>query len=161
MNEQIVASSPHGDIPELSYIEKMTRLMDTRFRIPFTPYTFGIDPIIGLLPVVGDAISFAISSLLVLSMMRHGVSSGVVIRMIGNILLDLIVGTIPIAGSIFDFIYKANRRNYRLLKKHYKEGKYGENSLQVLLTFILVLVIVLGLFIYASISVIEWLLGSI
>src|SRR5690606_38688541 len=101
-------------IPEFQWIDRIAYLMDAQFRIPGTRFRFGLDPILGLFPLVGDAIAYAISAILVLAMARHGVSGKVIVLMIGNILLDVIIGSIPILGSIFDFFYKANSRNTEL-----------------------------------------------
>ncbi len=145
--------------PEIAYVERITRLMDSKFRIPFTRITFGIDPIISLVPVVGDVLSFSISGLIVLAMSRHGVSAGVLVRMVGNILMDLLVGAIPVLGSVFDFLYKANRRNFHLLREHYQRGKYNENKRQVSILFLLIFLTLLGAVIFGAYLIIKWLIA--
>lgn len=108
---------------ELQTIEWLVRKMDYNFKIPGTNWRFGFDPILGLFPGLGDAISFSISGLLLISMIRHGAEKGVIFKMFSNILLDAVVGSIPILGSIFDLTFKANRRNYLLLLDHQVKGK--------------------------------------
>lgn len=103
-------------------IDSISKLLDNQFRIPFTQIRFGVDFLIGLIPTVGDWLSFAISSGLVFSMLRRGIGVGMLFKMLGNITLDAVVGSIPIIGDIFDLSYKANRRNVALLKQYYVEN---------------------------------------
>lgn len=118
-------SNKYKKVPqELQAIEWLVRFMDDKYKIPGTNWRFGLDFILGLIPGLGDGISFMISGLLVLSMVRHGVEKGVVARMLGNIILDALVGSVPILGSIFDLAFKANKRNYMLLMEHQVHGKH-------------------------------------
>jgi hypothetical protein len=105
---------------ELEYAEKLVQLMDDQFKIPFLNFRFGIDPIIGLVPWAGDVISFIISALIVTSFVRNGVPFLVILRMIANIVLDLIVGGIPVLGSVWDFFFKANRKNLKLAREYFE-----------------------------------------
>jgi hypothetical protein len=118
------ALSPPANDDRLRWVEKVSHLLDSQFSVPGTTWRFGLDPLMGLIPVVGGLPSLAISGVLILTMMRHGASGNVVVRMLLNVLLDTIVGAIPVLGTIFDFAYKANERNVRLLRRHYAEGKY-------------------------------------
>jgi hypothetical protein len=111
-------------VPELVWVERISRLLDSQFRIPGTNWRFGLDPLIGLIPVLGDLSSFAISGMLLTTMARNGVSRKVLFLMAGNLLIDTVLGSIPFIGNIFDFTYQANQRNIRLLQRHYQEGKY-------------------------------------
>ncbi len=123
----------------------MSELLDSKFRIPGTNIRFGLDPIIGLIPYAGDVVTFAFSGLLVIMMARRGVSGMVVVKMLWNILIDTLVGAIPLLGDIFDFHFKANRRNYRLLKEHYQEGKHVGSAWPVIFAIILFLILLIGL----------------
>ncbi|AIZ64107.1 hypothetical protein PK28_11100 [Hymenobacter sp. DG25B] len=109
----------------LRWVERVARLMDSQFRLPGTSFRFGLDPLLGLIPVVGDLSTFAVSGVLLLTMMRHGASGQLVVRMALNILLDTVIGAIPLIGNLFDFAYKSNDRNVELLRRHYAEGKYS------------------------------------
>jgi hypothetical protein len=109
---------------ELQWIARLTDLMDSSFRIPVLNIRFGLDPIIGLIPGIGEAITFGISALMLLGMARNGASGGLLLRMLGNVALDALVGTVPVAGDLFDFVSKANRRNLRLMLEHYQEGRH-------------------------------------
>lgn len=96
------------------WVERMTALLDTRFRIPGTSITFGIDPILGLLPVAGDLVAAIISALLILTYVRLGIPNALILRMVGNLVIDLVFGSIPVLGTVFDVVFRANDRNRRL-----------------------------------------------
>ena len=113
--------------------------MDYAFKIPGTDIRFGLDPLLGLFPFVGDLISYGISSSLVLAMVRKGVSGKVVIKMIGNITLDYIISNVPVIGYIVDFGFKANQRNIKLLHEHLDEGKHHGSGWTYLLGVLLIL----------------------
>lgn len=131
--------------------------MDNQFRLPGTNFRFGLDPIINLVPVLGDVSGFVISSALLLSMVKHGVSRKVVIVMVLNILVDAIIGGIPLIGQIFDFYFKANSRNLKLLKEHYEEGKHQGSGTGVLIGIGVVLFIVMALIVYPVVLLTRWL----
>ncbi|MBL4585891.1 MAG: DUF4112 domain-containing protein [Flavobacteriales bacterium] len=105
---------------ELEYAEKLVRLMDSQFKIPILNIRFGLDPIIGLIPIAGDIVSFLISLLIIVALVRNGMPTSIVVRMVGNILLDLFIGGIPVLGDIWDFFNKANRKNLKLAKAHFE-----------------------------------------
>lgn len=92
--------------------------MDTAFPIPGTDRRVGLDSIIGLLPVVGDAISGMISSYLIWEARKLGVPKLVLGRMMANTAIDTAIGSVPFIGDLFDVAYKANSKNVALLRKH-------------------------------------------
>src|SRR5438094_4452288 len=96
----------------------ISQLMDTMFVIPGTNIRFGLDPIIGLLPGVGDAIDALISSFLISRAARYGVPKIVVLRMMFNVLINTVGGAIPVLGDAFSVWWKSNMMNYELLRKH-------------------------------------------
>jgi hypothetical protein len=102
-----VASNEH-----LDYI---AALLDDIFRLPGTQIRFGLDAIIGWIPGVGDAMTGIASFLIVFASWRRGAKGVTLVRMAANVLLETSIGAIPIAGDVFHVIWKANRRNYRLL----------------------------------------------
>ena len=144
----------------LRWVEHVARLMDSQFRLPGTRFRFGLDPLLGLLPVVGDLSSFAVSAALILTMMRYGASGAVVVRMVFNALFDAIVGAIPLIGNVFDFAYKANDRNVALLRRHYAEGKYQGSGKGLLLVVGFVLLAGFGLIGWGSYELIHWIWQS-
>jgi hypothetical protein len=99
-------------------IEAVSKLLDDAFRVPGTDFRFGLDPLVGVLPVAGDSTMALVSLYIVLEAINLGVSRGVVARMLLNIGLDTVIGSIPILGTLFDASWKANRRNARLVERH-------------------------------------------
>jgi hypothetical protein len=93
-------------------------LLDSRWRIPGTPWRFGVDAVAGMIPGVGDLVAGLAGAYILRAAWRADVSKTVLARMIGNIALDTIVGSIPILGGIFDIAFKSNQRNLRLYAKH-------------------------------------------
>lgn len=134
----------------------MVHLMDNQFRLPGTKFRFGLDPILGLLPVAGDLASFAMSATLVMTMARHGASGKLVTLMLINIALDALIGSIPILGNIFDFFFKANERNVRLLHRHYEEGKYQGSGKNIAIAVLVAVVVLFILLLWALWELAEW-----
>ncbi len=131
-------------------------LLDTRFRIPGTSITFGLDFIIGLFPVVGDIFSLILSGGLVVMMVRRGASGKALSLMMVNIALDTTIGAIPFVGDLFDLFFKANRRNLDLFQDHFEEGKYQGSARPVILTLILIIVVLIALVIWLTIKLPGW-----
>lgn len=150
---------PLRDMRELRWIERVINVMDNRFRIPGTNIRFGLDPIIGLFPIVGEAVTFSISSILILSMVKYGVSRKVIIRMIGNVMIDALMGSIPLIGDLFDVAYKANQRNYKLLKEHQVEGKHSGSGTGLLIGVGLILFVLMGLVLFGLWKLIDWIIS--
>ncbi|HEX8425454.1 DUF4112 domain-containing protein [Hymenobacter sp.] len=141
----------------LRWVESISRLMDSQFRVPGTTWRFGLDPIMSLIPVVGGIPSLAVSGILILTMMRHGASGNLVVRMVLNVLLDTIIGAIPIIGNIFDFAYKANDKNVSLLRRHYAEGKYQGSGKGLFTVVLIVFVLLAGLTVWGGVELASWL----
>ena len=93
-------------------------IMDEFLRLPGTKFRFGLDPILGLLPGIGDTASAIISALALLQAARYGLPKIVLARMSLNILINEVVGIIPGVGDAFSFWFKSNARNYRILQEH-------------------------------------------
>jgi hypothetical protein len=142
---------------ELRFIEKICLWLDHKFRLQGTNFKYGIDPIIGLVPFLGHAVTFVISGALVLLMLRHGASGKVALKMIINVFLDTVIGAIPLFGNLFDFVFKANMKNVRLLKEHYEQGKHTGSGLDIIVTTFIVLMILL----IAIIALFVWAVGAI
>lgn len=109
-------------IPEFGWIDNLSSLLDNRFTIPGLNTRFGVDALIGLIPGIGDWISLGISILIVVAMMRRGVSVAMLLTMIWHLLVDATLGAIPIAGDIFDVYHRANRKNVERLRQYYAEN---------------------------------------
>jgi hypothetical protein len=101
------------------WAERLVTLLDDRFRIPGTEIRFGLDPIIGFLfPGIGDAVTGTGSIGLLTLAVSRGVPRVVLWRMVLNIVIDLLFGSLPIVGDIFDVAFKANRQNLELIREH-------------------------------------------
>ncbi len=143
-------------VPELRYIEKGSRLLDHSLRIPGTQVRFGLDPILGLFPGIGDLVAYILSAGLVVVMARNGASGKVIVLMLLNILIDAVVGSIPVLGNIFDVWFKANKRNYNLLKSHYDAGKYQGSGRGVVLFVIVALIFIFFLAIWLMLMLFKY-----
>jgi hypothetical protein len=93
-------------------------LLDDWFRVPFTPIRIGLDGLIGLIPGLGDILAGLASFVIVLAAWIRGVPYVTLIRMMINIGVEVVIGSIPVFGDIFDIAWKANRRNYALMTRH-------------------------------------------
>jgi hypothetical protein len=103
---------------QLAHLEWLADLLDSRFVLPGTNIRFGLDGVIGMVPVVGDILSALISFYLISQASRLGLSPWVKLRMTWNVALDTLVGVIPVLGDMFDVSYKSNRRNIALAKRY-------------------------------------------
>jgi len=111
---------PRSRAERLARLETVAKLLDTAFVIPGTGIRFGLDGLIGLAPGIGDAITTAASLWIVYEAHQLGAPKHVVTRMLGNVALDGLVGTIPVLGDLFDVAWRANRRNVRILREHFE-----------------------------------------
>ena len=102
----------------LSQLEWLVDLMDSRFHIPGTKIRLGLDALLGLVPGVGDGISAIVSAYIFQRLREYDLPWHLQARMVGNILMDLGLGAIPLVGDLFDVGFKANRANLSLAKKH-------------------------------------------
>jgi hypothetical protein len=131
--------------------EKLLRLkllgnrLDEIITIPGTKYKIGVDPIIGIFPVIGDLLGSIISIYIIYSGSKMGVSSQVIAKMSINLGIDFIVGLIPVFGDIFDMGWKANKKNIELIEKNINKTKenYSFSNLIIATLTILILVVFL------------------
>lgn len=99
---------------KIKLAENIAHLLDSKFGIG--PFKFGLDPILGLIPGLGDAIPFLISGYIILVAFQHKVSKTTILKMIFYVVADLLIGTVPVIGDIADFFFKASTKNLELLK---------------------------------------------
>jgi len=102
----------------LAALRKWSVLLDSAFRVPGTTLTFGLDPILGLIPGLGDLTTPLFAVLLLVHAVRMRIPRVVQVRMLINAIIDFLIGFIPIIGDLFDFGWKANVRNLALLERH-------------------------------------------
>lgn len=96
-------------------LQRLAWLLDSSIALPGSKFRVGLDPILGLVPGVGDAISAGLSAYILVEASRLGTDKATLARMAGNVLVDMLVGAVPVVGDALDFAVKANRRNLRLL----------------------------------------------
>jgi hypothetical protein len=107
----------------LERLDWIAHLMDSAVVVPGTKITVGLDALLGLAPGIGDTVTSLISLWMVKEAHELGVPRHLIARMIGNVALDGLVGVVPVLGDAFDVMWRANRRNMRLLREHFeREG---------------------------------------
>ena len=107
------------------HLDYLAALLDDIFRIPGTKIRFGLDALIGWVPGVGDSMTAIASFLIVFASWRRGAKVVTLVRMIANVLLETSIGAIPLVGDVFHVVWKANRRNYRLLIREKEQPGTG------------------------------------
>ena len=113
------AQSPATDKPVPAWADTLTRLLDDWVTVPGTRFGIGLDAVLGfLLPGVGDLVTGTGSLALVILALQSGVPRVVMLRMLVNLAVDALIGSIPILGDVFDVAWKANRKNLELLRRH-------------------------------------------
>jgi hypothetical protein len=114
------SANPFGNLTReqrLARLDAVAKLLDIAFILPGTNIRYGIDGIIGLIPVVGDIIATALSLWLVREARALGAPWHITARMLGNVAIQGVVGTVPVAGDAFDVLFRANMRNVRMLRR--------------------------------------------
>ena len=136
---------PTKHFGKIKKLRRISRVLDNAITIPGTKLSFGLDPILGLLPGGGDTITGGLSAYIVIEAARMGLPREVLVQMVGNILIDSFAGTIPVLGDLFDVGWKSNIKNMELLEKHLEIGEVKQANPLIIIGLILLLaVIVLG-----------------
>jgi len=149
---------------DIRRVQALARTLDTAIRIPGTGIRFGLDSVVGLVPGAGDLVSSLMSGYIVLASARLGVPPWVVMRMILNLGVDTLVGSVPLVGDLFDVGFRANIRNATLLERHVADPDTVRRSSKLA-----VLVAVAGVVVLAAVGIglamvlvrgLNWLAGS-
>jgi hypothetical protein len=158
-----IIERPHRVPPGLEGLERLSWLMDRAIRIPGTPFTVGLDAILGLLPVGGDVLTGVVQVGVVLfAMVHYRVPRAVAARMAANVLLDTTVGAIPFVGDAFDVVFKANTRNLKLLTHVQEQRRAGlpvssAGSVLFLVALAALMIGLLALVLIGFVTVVAWL----
>lgn len=112
----------------LEQTRQLAWLLDDWFRIPFTKYRIGLDPIIGLIPGIGDFAGAILSGLVLMQAVRLGASPSTLTVILLNILMDHTIGAVPVLGDLFDAVYKVNRRNFGLLERQITDPAFARQK---------------------------------
>lgn len=147
----------------LAEVEALAWLLDNSIPVPGTGRRFGVDAIVGLVPIVGDAISAGLGLLVVWRASRMGLPRIVVMRMLVVSAVDLVIGSIPLVGDAFDLWFKANTRNLGLLRRHLERPETSTRDdwmvVTGLLAVLLAIVALIGWFIVSVVAAVAGLLS--
>jgi hypothetical protein len=159
--EVLPPERPRGD-SELSRL--IAFILDDLIPLPGTKYRVGLDPIIGLIPGVGDASTGAFASIILFQALRAGVPRVVIAHMAANILINSVLGALPGVGDLFSAWFKSNRKNYALLQKHSGTRRASTRADWIfvggLLTLIVLGVVTAALAAgYMAVSMLRWIFG--
>lgn len=142
----------------LNRLRTIATILDDAVRIPGTKIRFGLDPLLGLLPGGGDAVTGAVATYAIVLAARLGAPPAVIARMAVNVLVDVATGTIPLLGDLFDVGWKSNRKNVQLLERYQAEPQKVKASSWVVVGVMLLLIVaaIVGVFMLTA-----WLLRAI
>lgn len=144
---------------DLVLVERLSTLLDESIDLP-GGYRIGVDPIVGILPVVGDLFASAVSVYIVLEAASLGVPRTTLARMVLNVAVDTVFGSVPIVGPVFDAVYKANTRNATLLERRLEEPTTASVDRRTLLVLGVVFVALAVALAAAAGATTWWLLGE-
>jgi hypothetical protein len=106
----------------IEWLDHLSRLFDTAFVLPGTNVRYGIEAILRLIPGIGDVAASALSAFLLYQAYRLGVPRRLFLRMLANVAVEGLVGSVPLLGDAFDVAFRANRRNVQLLRQHFERA---------------------------------------
>ena len=143
-------------------LRRIAWLLDSSIRVPGTNFRIGVDALIGLFPVLGDLLGVLLSSYIVVSAARLGAPRPVLLRMLANLGIEGVVGSIPLVGDVFDAVWKANQRNVRLLDTWLERPAPTARSTRLLALLVgLALVALLVLLVAAAVLLLQWMVQAI
>ena len=126
-----------SDARTLAALRKWSVLLDSAFRVPGTNFTFGLDPILGLIPGLGDLTTPFFAGLLLVHAVRLRIPRVVQLRMLINAAIDLVIGFVPVVGDLFDIGWKANVWNLALLERYARPGSKASRGDWVFVTAVI------------------------
>ena len=145
---------------KLKSLNWLAWLLDSSIRIPGTKRTIGLDGIIGLVPGVGDVFAGLLSGYIIIRALLMGLPIFIIGQMVMNMVIEGVVGVIPFFGDIFDFIFKSNRRNVKLMQNYLEDPKEtAERSAASVIGFLVVLFFIFLLTIWLIFKVLGWALS--
>lgn len=155
---------PEEKLPrDLVALRRFAFLMDEAVAIPGTKFRFGVDAALGLIPGIGDVIGGMLSAWIVVGALRHRVPPWIIVRMVFNIVADLLFGAVPVAGDLFDFLFEENVKNMALLEKHRDRTRPPRRTHEIafsailIVGFIFLIAVAIGV---AAIVLLFWLIGK-
>jgi hypothetical protein len=154
--------SPERTATSSARSRKIAYWLDSAFRVPGTEIRFGLDPLMGLVPGLGDVVGGLLSAYIVVEAARAGASAAVILRMLANLGLDMLLAAVPLLGDLFDAGFKANTRNMALLQHHLDrpEEAHAASRTFLVLACTIVGVFAVGTAILAAFTL-QWLLNAL
>jgi Domain of unknown function (DUF4112) len=140
----------------LAWLRRWADLLDSRFRVPGTDIRFGIDPLLSLIPGLGDLASPVFTVVLIVQGLQQRVPKVVMVRMVINALLDALIGAVPVLGNVGDVFWRANTLNLALLERHARPGRPPSRADYA---FVFGLAAVFGVLVLAPFVMAIWLAG--
>ena len=135
--------------------------LDDAFRIPGTGFRFGLDPLIGLIPGLGDILGGLLSTCILVEAVRAKAPRSLLLRMLANLGVDMVAAAIPVAGDLFDAGWKANSRNLSLLRQHIEQPDEARAASRTFVALLIVGVVIVVVGAAAvSLLVLRWLLEA-
>jgi len=153
----MVRNSPATSTDE--HLDHIAAILDDMFRVPGTQIRFGLDFLIGWIPGVGDVAAGIASLIIIVAAWRRGAALVTLARMIANVILETMLGAIPIVGDAFHVVWKANRRNYRLLLRE-KNRAAGESHAWRDVLFLTLLLVGALCLVAVPLGLVIWLIRS-
>jgi hypothetical protein len=141
----VTHAGPPTPVDPLARARALARLLDSAASVPGTKIRFGLDPILGLVPGLGDVAGAALSGYLVLLAQRLGAPRAVVLRMLANVATDTVAGTVPVVGDLFDVAFKSSTRNLALLERAIQAPAGTDRASKLLVAGVIVGLAVLAL----------------
>lgn len=126
----------------LKRLQKLAHLLDNALIIPGTSYRVGIDPLLGLIPAIGDYVGIILSSYIVWESAKLGASQTILFQMIINLIIDFFMGIFPVLGDFFDLTWKANHQNIILLENHLKSPQTRKKTDKLFLFLMWIILII-------------------
>ncbi len=118
LNQQMASMTDNDPQSVRARVEVMEKLLERSFTVPGTKIPIGLDSLIGLIPVVGDIVTAAMGMYIVWEARNLGLSKFQLTRMAANVGVDTVLGAVPLVGDAFDFLWRSNSRNLRIIRKH-------------------------------------------
>jgi hypothetical protein len=149
--------------PDLLVLRRFAHLMDDAIRIPGTKRGVGLDAALGLIPGVGDVISGAMSAWIIAGALRHRVPLPKIMRMIWNVLVDVVFGAVPVAGDLFDVFFEENVKNMQILMTHRNRRLPPRRTSEIAAAVTLITIFIVGftlLVVGSAVAVALWLIAQ-
>jgi hypothetical protein len=142
----------------LKNLRALARIMDDAVAVPGTRFRIGLDALIGLVPGAGDVAGGVTTAYALVVAQRLGAPPAVLLRILWNVVIDTVFGSVPFLGDIFDAGFRANRRNAELLERYARSPeKTRRSSMVVLILMLLALMLIVAAGVYVSYRMVRWL----